>query len=376
MLDHLILKLSLADGVGPVAINRIVSRAGTHFAWSDIQAFCITDWQTQGFSQRVAELLVRGLRDDSRLAHELALIEQRGIDWYTLLSPDYPKLLHGITVPPPVLYWRGTLRQTNDALAIVGSRAADGYGRRAIERMVPEFVAAGMTIVSGGARGADSMAHEATLRAGGTTWVVLGSGLQHLYPRENTKLFERIVDRGGALISAFAIEQQPAPGNFPVRNRIIAGLSRGCLVVQAAAKSGALITAHHALEQGRDVCAVPGQIDSRLSVGCHGLLQEGAKLVTCAGDLLAECGLSYCPARAAGIAAVTGAVMADSDSHQPDPEPTTPEGRIAHLCRSPRSTQDLLAELDIPLGELQRLLFELQLAGSIRQDLGGCWEAN
>jgi len=182
--DQIILVLSLIDGVGPVTVNRIVPYVQSA-SWQELLSFLPSDWVVRcGLSDRVARLVVAGLRDLSSFEKELQLIERHGVRWVTVTSPDYPELLKAIEVPPPVIYYQGQLQAAEkNTLAVVGSRAADAYGKLVIDQLVPELVSYGWTIVSGGARGADSMAHTATLQQQGITWAVLGSGLCHPYPR-------------------------------------------------------------------------------------------------------------------------------------------------------------------------------------------------
>jgi len=307
---HFILHLTLINDIGPGIIQRIIQKR-SEFKSSDLYLFSASDWMhTFGFTELAAQKLSDGLQNKKSFDYELSLIERHNIQWATVEDDTYPALLREIYLPPSVLYWQGLpssvhpdpsihhLRDTQGErqyrrekkLAIVGARKADGYGQRVIDALVPDLVAAQYTIVSGGARGIDTMAHEATLKNGGKTIAVLGSGLLNVYPISNTKLFQSIVDQGGLVVSAFPLTMEGFPGNFPARNRIISGLSRGCLVVQAAKKSGALISADYAMEQGREVFAVPGPFDSELSLGCNALIQKGAKLVMTSNDILEEFG--------------------------------------------------------------------------------------
>ena len=285
--------LGLIEGVGPVTVSRICSHATiTGFVPENYYAFSSHDWVTHcGVSPRVAQLIHAGLRDHTDLEKEYQQLATSGCHVVTLCDASYPQLLRAIAYPPVVLYVRGVLSDNHEqALAVVGARRADRYANDVIEQVVPSLVRAGWVIISGGARGVDSMAHREVIRTRGVTWAVLGSGLLKLYPREHTALFDEIVAAGGALISPFPLNHPPLPGNFPARNRIISGLSRGCLVVQAQQKSGALITAQCALDQGREVFAVPGPIMSSLSDGCHDLIKEGAILVRTADDITQEFG--------------------------------------------------------------------------------------
>src|SRR3989338_9654267 len=204
----------------------------------------------------------------------------------TIDDKEYPKNLRNIYDPPKQLYVNGTLLgQDEMAVALVGSRRATQYGLEACEKLAYELAIRGVTIVSGMARGIDSAAHRGALRAKGRTIAVLGSGHNNIYPPENEKLYHEIV-RNGAVVTEFENDMPPLPENFPQRNRIISGLSLGVVVVVAARNSGALITANFALEQGRDVFALPGKVDSQTSFGTNGLIKQGAKLVSCVDDIL------------------------------------------------------------------------------------------
>lgn len=220
-------------------------------------------------------------------AHELSLARQAGVHVVTREQSGYPKVLREIHDPPPALYIKGSLPAEETAVAVVGSRHASRYGLQMAEQLSYELAVRGVTIVSGLARGIDGAAHRGALRAGGRTIAVLGSGLSIVYPPEHEALAEQIVEQG-ALVSEYPMTMQPLAQNFPPRNRIISGLSLGVVVVEAAARSGALITAGCALEQGREVFAIPGQITTSTSQGTHHLLKEGARLVTAVEDILEE----------------------------------------------------------------------------------------
>lgn len=207
---------------------------------------------------------------------------------FTVKDNGYPANLRYIFDPPQTLYASGSIvQEDNLAIAIVGSRRATYYGLKNAESLSFELATRGITIVSGLARGVDSAAHRAALKAGGRTIAVLGSGLNVIYPPENKELSEKIA-KSGAVISEFALDTPPYRANFPRRNRIISGLSLGVIVVEAARKSGALITANCALEQGREVFALPGKIDSFTSSGTHNLIKQGAKLVESIEDVIEE----------------------------------------------------------------------------------------
>ncbi len=203
----------------------------------------------------------------------------------------FPSLLEEIYDPPDFLYVKGRKELLKgDKIAVVGSRNASSYGWFCLNQILPDLCTAGLTIVSGMAYGIDSMAHKIAIKEGGTTIGVNAGGLLHLYPAGNQGLIDRIVETG-CVISEFSLDLIPRPFYFPIRNRIIAGISKAVLVAEAAFKSGSLITARLALEQNRDIFAIPGRIDSPLSRGTNYLVQQGAKLITCAGDILEEYGL-------------------------------------------------------------------------------------
>lgn len=379
MNKQIILHLSLIDGIGPVTIKKVLRAHSASCA--DLYQFSSHDFMHHcGCTRAVAQKLAVGLASTQELDKELALIERHSVQWVTLGDQDYPKLLAEIHAPPPVLYWNGgSFFHETKTIAIIGSRRAHRYAEQVIEQFVPDLVNQGWVIVSGGAIGADSMAHRATVRAQGKTVVVLGSGLLYPYPSSNRGLFDDIVRHGGTLLSSFPLATQARPGNFPARNRIIAGLSRGCVVVQAAEKSGARITAQFALDQGRDVFAVPGPVGDELSAGCHGLIQEGAKLIGGAQDIVAE--FSWLASENKPVAhtmdkkIVTRPTPPTSKRKaQPVIQDNSTEGKIVSSCAIPRTTDELALSLGLDVGKVQEVLFELQLAGRIQQNFAGLWE--
>lgn len=225
------------------------------------------------------------------ISGELRHLQQAGVSLVTWEDLSFPVQLKEIADPPVCLYLRGdvlTLQQSADSLAMVGTRAATPYGRRMARALATQAARAGWTVVSGLARGIDTVCHQATLDAGGKTIAVLGSGLDRVYPAENLQLARDIAEKGGALISEFPLGTRPERHHFPMRNRILSGLSRGTLVVEAFLQSGSLITAMQATEQGRVVFAVPGQADSLSARGCHALLKDGARLVESIEDVQEE----------------------------------------------------------------------------------------
>ncbi len=219
---------------------------------------------------------------------DLELIDQLGVMLIPLTSDNYPAVLKQIYDPPVLLYVRGSLLESDKlAVAIVGSRRASVYGRSIAEKVARDLAARGLTIVSGGARGIDTAAHKGALAVGGRTVAFLGCGIDVCYPAENKKMFDVIAETG-AVVAEFPFGSAPEPWRFPPRNRLISGMSLGVLVCQSPATSGALITASYAAEQGKDVYAVPGNVDSELNAGCHDLIKDGARLVETADDILEE----------------------------------------------------------------------------------------
>lgn len=218
-------------------------------------------------------------------------IEGSGIKWVTIFDKDYPALLAQIYDPPVILYYRGKPDWNRKAVAVVGTRRISNLGQRTTEQFTKGLVKEGLIIVSGLARGVDTEAHATAIQEKGQTIAVLGSGLNNIYPPENRSLAEKIADGFGAVISEFPPDYPSLPGNFPARNRIISGLSLAVLVIEAAEKSGSLITAKFALEQGREVFAVPGPITAYFSKGTNNLIQEGAGAVFSPDELLEELGI-------------------------------------------------------------------------------------
>ncbi len=241
----------------------------------------------RGFDESLARAVLEAPRS-AAWQEELEEMERRQVRLLTLDDPDYPENLRQSSFPPPLIYVRGVLQpEDRFAVAVIGSRRATQYGRLVAEQFASRLARAGLTIVSGFARGVDSMAHRAALDVAGRTLGVLGNGLSVIYPAENARLAEAIVERG-ALISEYPMRTPPDRFNFPERNHLIAALSLGTLVVEAAEKSGALITAREALEENRFVFAVPGDITRENSRGTNSLIQAGAKLVQMPEDILAE----------------------------------------------------------------------------------------
>jgi DNA processing protein len=288
-------------------------------------------------------------------------------------DPSYPIALTTIVDPPPVLWTRGRAAAlSGPAVAIVGSRAASPYGLAVAEQLAGDLAASGLVIVSGLARGVDSAAHRGALAAGGVTVAVLGSGVDVIYPPEHAAL-GRAIDERGAVISELVPGTSPQQWFFPLRNRIISGLSRAVVVIEAGEKSGSLITARCALEQGRDVLAVPGNVLSGRNRGAHGLLRDGAKIVESADDILEELGMAPTPplGRAAEVSAPgAGARPRGTD----DGRGPTPRPDPVLDCLVPGEACDLDAISErsgLNSSRLLPRLFELELLGLVRRVGGG-----
>lgn len=281
------LRLALVPGVGPKTRRALLDRFGSAEAVLRAPPSALRD--VKGVGTKLSSLITSAERE-IRAEEEIEQCRAGGVQIVLDSDEVYPPSLLEIPDPPGVLFVRGTLCPRDAvAVAIVGTRHASAYGLRQAERLGSSLARAGVTVISGLARGIDAAAHRGALGAGGRTIAVLGSGVLNIYPPEHAELaFD--VCRQGALISESPPHGEPLAGTFPQRNRVISGLSLGVLVVEAGDRSGALITARHAMEQGRDVFAVPGRIDDRTSTGCHRLIRDGAKLVQSVDDILEELG--------------------------------------------------------------------------------------
>ena len=278
--------LNMLDEVGPVRVRRLLDAFGEPQAI--LQAGKAELMQVEGVGEEVSRSILNW-REQADLDAELARIEKGGVRVVTRDETDYPKHLREIYDPPLVLYVKGSLSEKDAvSIAIVGSRRTSLYGQEMARKLAYQLARVGVTVVSGLARGIDTQAHKGALQAKGRTVAVLGCGIDVVYPSENKKLAEEIVEKGGALVTEFPFGVQPDRQTFPMRNRIVSGWSLGVVVVEANLKSGALITAGFAGEQGRHVFAVPGRADSPLSKGAKKLIKDGAKLTEDVEDILGE----------------------------------------------------------------------------------------
>ncbi len=331
------------------------------------------------------------------LEHELALIDKFGCHVITCYDDDYPLLLKQIDIPPLLLYVRGELKPEDAvSIALVGSRQAKDYGRRVSYQLSYQLAKRGLTITSGLAKGIDTCAHRGALDANGRTIAVMGNGLSIVYPAANSKLVERIIE-SGALISEFPMGMKPRAKNFPRRNRIISGLTFGTVVVEASNRSGALITADHAIDQGREVFAVPGQIFSELSAGTHKLIDDGAKLINTVEDLLEALPQHYrnqITTQTAGTgsdadttiqqplpdnkrtpqqkdpvpADINTSVNKKVDANVPLPDLTADEEVIFNAIEIPASHIDsIVRATKLPINQVSSVLLMLELKGIIEQ---------
>jgi len=306
----------------------------------------------------VSDAIAGRIREHGRaslVAAALAWAEQPGRTVLTLADPDYPRQLLQIPDPPVLLYVTGDTRLLGaPSLAIVGSRNATQQGMTNAERFARALSEAGLAIVSGLALGIDAAAHRGGLAGRGSTMAVLGCGANVVYPMANQPLFAQIAENG-AIVSEFPLDTPPSRENFPRRNRLISGLSRGCLVIEAALASGSLITARLAAEQGREVYAIPGSIHSPLSKGCHALIKQGAKLVESAQDVLEELGLN------AGTHATpnTSGVL---------------DGLLQHMGYDPCTIDTLIQRTGLTAEAISAMLLTLELEGKVGSLPGGIYQ--
>ncbi|MEE8483479.1 MAG: DNA-processing protein DprA [Nitrospinota bacterium] len=280
---------------------------------------------------------------------------KNGVKIVAEFEEDFPKNLKTLHKPPPVIYIAGEITgEDRLAISIVGARKFSVYGRIIAEDFSATLAARGLTVVSGMARGIDTIAHKGALKAGARTIAVLGSGLDVCYPPENRELFDKIKNQG-AVVSQFPFGTGPEKRNFPIRNRVICGLGFGVLVIEAGEKSGANITAYAALDEGREVFAVPGRIDSPKSAGTHRLIQRGAKLVTCADDVIDE------------FPPEVRALLERQESGR-EVELSNDEKKVmALLDSSERHVDYLIEKSGMPSGVVLGILLELELKGVVRQ---------
>jgi DNA processing protein len=354
------LQLTLTPGLGPAALRGMLRQFGLPQAIlqkkrAELSSFAPAAALDALFSDEVARAVSAALTWAAAPDHHLV----------TLADENYPKALLEISDPPAVLYAGGNIAfLQRPLLAVVGSRNATAQGERNAESFAKALSDNGLTIVSGLALGIDAAAHRGGLAGGGSTIAVLGTGIDVVYPRRNADLAEQIGERG-LLLSEFPLGTAPAAYNFPRRNRLISGLARGCLVVEAAAASGSLITARSAADQGREVFAIPGSIHSPLSKGCHALIKAGAKLVESADDVLAE----LAGFRPSGYASTTERVSGTDEAlRRGDP------GLLAHMGHDPVDVDSLCTRAGLSAEQVSSELLRLELDGRVASLPGGLYQ--
>jgi DNA processing protein len=356
--------LKTIPGVGNYTYKRLIEAFGSPqqvFAAARDRLLAI-----EGVTEAIAGAITRHTPSDA-VYKNIEICREKHIGVIPMTDPAYPPLLRELPDPPPYLYVLGALEPDAACIAIVGSRNPTGYGRSMARQLGRDLAEYGLRIVSGMARGIDTAAHQGALDGGGKTYAVLGSGVASIYPRENLALAEKIA-ANGAVISELPVFAEPQAYHFPMRNRIISGMSVGTIVVEAARKSGSLITARLAAEQGREVFAVPGSIQSFKSTGTHGLLKQGARLIENAADVLAE--ISHM------IASRPAPLPAEKAS--PDRPPTncsevldTEETLVLRTLEYyPVHIDDIVRTTGLEPGKTAGILLRLELKGRIRQEPG------
>jgi DNA processing protein len=347
------LGFNLVSGIGPVRFKTLLEHFGDPgAAWHASDA----ELQAAGLDRRSIESLLTA-RQELDLDAELARVHAEGAQIITWADKRYPPRLSQIHNAPPVLYVKGEIEPQDEwAVAVVGTRSGTRYGRQMVEEIAGDLGRSRITVVSGLARGIDSLAHRAALRAGGRTIAVLGCGIDVVYPHEHRDLARNVIERG-ALVTEYPLGTKPEAGNFPPRNRIISGLSLGVFVVEAGKRSGALITADYALEQGREVFALPGNVNNRKSEGTNRLIQEGAaKLVMSVQDILEELNLTL--------------VERQQEIRTIVPEDENEARILEHISTEPIHVDEIGQKTELPISEVTSTLAMMELKGIVRQ-VGG-----
>ncbi len=365
-MDNLLPWLSLKSipGIGNLLYKRLLDQFSTP---ENVLNGSLEDFKkVQGITHRIVSN-IRNKKNFDWEKKELDLAATKNFRIITILNEEYPELLKEIPDPPPLLYINGKIDPSSVNIAIVGSRNASSYGISTSEKLGRELVSKGITIVSGMAIGVDTSAHKGALAGKGKTIAVLGSGLGKIYPKQNKNLFYEIAENG-AVISEFPISEEPLPHNFPRRNRIISGISHGTIVVEAALKSGSLITARLAAEQNREVFAVPGNIRSFTSTGTHSLIKQGAKLVENGNDVIEELGYlmeNQQEIKSSENCDFAKKIISNSDRLDND------EMKVYNLLEVyPKHIDEILRNLSMESGKLSSILLQLELSGVITQTPG------
>jgi len=349
--------LRAAPGIGDVIGRRLIAAFGSPAA---ALAADPAELERAQLSPTLPDALAQASRAAALV--EVRRIAAAGARLLPCTDPEYPALLRHLPDAPLYLVARGDALADEPALAVVGARRATRYGRDVAARLAEDMAQAGITVVSGLARGIDGAAHAGALRGGGPTIAVLGSGIDVSYPVEHAELAERVAERG-TLVSELEIGAPPLAEHFPRRNRIIAGMTHGTLVVEAAERSGALITARYALDHNREVFAVPGRIDSPLSVGANRLIQQGARLVTSLDDIVSE----IAPALRQRARAVSSEEHSAADRATTAFGGTADEPLLPLLAAGPLGIDELIREAKLPAATVLARVLELELRGVLVQ---------
>lgn len=339
----------MMERIGPVGVRSLIDALGSVLAIFSAPREALR--AARGIGRETAESIV-AQRDTLDWRGEMERADREGLRILTQVDAEYPAALKQIYDPPLALYVRGHI-ETRDrhAVGVIGTRRPTLYGRETTARLTAQLARCGMTIVSGLAEGVDTVAHDAALGAGGRTLAVIGSGMDCLYPSSNRALAERIAGHG-AVISEFPFGRKPDKTTFPIRNRVVSGLSMGVLVTEAGATSGALITVRQALDQGRSVFAVPGRIDSNASQGANELLKQGAQCVTCAEDVLSAFDLLIPPTATAQAARTA----------RPRPELSASETSLVELIRDGvQDVDSLIRRSGISAADIGTVLVGLEM---------------
>jgi DNA processing protein len=352
-----LIQLAMVPGVGPHTSRALLERFGS--AGAALEASRGALLGVAGIGPKIAEKISRA-RQEFDAAAELALCRRLGVSVISRGDPGYPPPLENIPDPPGLLYVKGAILARDQlAIAVVGSRHCTPYGLRIAERLSSALARTGFTVVSGLARGIDAAAHRGAIKAGGRTIAVLANGLASVYPPEHEELARAVVE-AGALVSEMPMGQSPLAGLFTQRNRIISGLALGVLVVEATPRSGSLSTASHAMEQNREVFAVPGPADSMASRGCHRLIRDGARLVETVEDILEELGPLVHEVRTDPEEPPVRhpAELALSDLER---------SLLGHLDDQPTAVDDLIGRTGMTAGQVMATLSVLELKRLVRR---------
>jgi DNA processing protein len=358
--------LNMIEHVGPVRLRQLLQRFED--APAVLRASRRALASVEGIGMETADAIARW-EETIDLGAELKRIQEYGCHVLVQVDDDYPELLRQIYDPPMVLYVKGSItRKDKNSVAVVGSRRTTPYGQETARRLAYQLAYLGVTVVSGGARGIDTAAHQGAMRAKGRTIAVLGNGINIVFPPENVGLFERIPEQG-AVMTQFPFNRRADKQSFPIRNRIVAGMTLGTVVVEANLSSGALITGNMAVDNGRQLFAVPGRIDSPQSKGCHELIKKGAKLCEGAEDVLSEFEYLFPPGNRVPSAADMGVL--------PAIELTVNEKAVYDAVSDEEQPMDHIIRLSgLPASAVAVAVLSLQMKRLLRQLPGGIFARN